>query len=406
MSNRDRIDINSYVKVLQTLGRFYILPRLQFIYTERNEPQLLFLGSPSLRSFRASRSLMSGNADHLHAFVDLLPSTAPKTQALHTTFPLWERCLRAIQRMPELRFLCIDAGDFDNRQSLSADFLMNFASRQILRRLWLHGKISIVPPLSSGVPVSIFHTLALLSLTTLNETSIAEYTPLFHVGKFPSLQKIIIRLVDDHTPGRSPSPTKLWRNFFKHLRSATTNSLSAMTVQITGSIASQVSFEDIPDLQTFSFDGFRTNLFHSLSAANVLRMFACWPGFTRLQISGVNQVTIGFSLLVDIARQFPLLEDLEIQINCQTFPGVDDVPILQHDLDTLTLSPLHLKYHITLARCIDRVFPKLVVLSISGSAEFLKSGVGKEVQEIYEGLQSARKDQRKRDQASISSTSH
>ena len=68
------------------------------------------------------------------------------------------------------------------------------------------------------------------------------------------------------------------------------------------------------------------------------------------------------------------------------------MPVLQHGLETLKLSPLHLEDHIPLAGCIDRVFPKLVVLSISGSAQFMKSGVEKEIQEIYEGLQSARKD--------------
>ena len=303
--------------------------------------------------------------------------------------------------MPALRSLGIDAGDLDTRQSLSADFLTHLASRQTLRRLWLYGNISIVPSLSSGSSVSIFHTLEYLSLSTQNETSIAEYTPLFRVGKFPSLQKIIIRLIVDHIPGRPPSPTKLWRDFFKHLRSATTNSLSLMTLLITGSIASHVSFEDIPDLQTFSLDVFRTNLFHSLSAANVLTMFACWPGLTHLQISAVGPVAIGFSLLVDLATRFPLLVCLQIQINFQTFPGVDDVPVLEHGLHTLNLSTLHLKNHIALARCIDRAFPKIVVLSISGSAEFMKSGVGNEVQEIYKGLQSARKDQKKRETVSI-----
>jgi len=41
-----------------------------------------------------------------------------------------------------------------------------------------------------------------------------------------------------------------------------------------------------------------------------------------------------------------------------------------------------------------------VALNISGSPLVLKSGVGKEIQEIYEGPQSARKDQRKRDNVS------
>jgi hypothetical protein len=44
---------------------------------------------------------------------------------------------------------------------------------------------------------------------------------------------------------------------------------------------------------------------------------------------------------------------------------------------------------------IDRIFPELVLLNGHGSEQFLKSGTGKEIQEIYEGLQSARRDQRK-----------
>ena len=93
----DRIDINSYGKVLQTLGRFYILPRLQFIYTERNEPQLLFLGSP-LRTFCTSTTLTkSGNADHVQqcfrgSSTEHITVSSLKTLALHMASPLWERC--------------------------------------------------------------------------------------------------------------------------------------------------------------------------------------------------------------------------------------------------------------------------------------------------------------------------
>jgi len=135
-------------------------------------------------------------------------------------------------------------------------------------------------------------------------------------------------------------------------------------------------------------------------------MFACWPTLTCLQISGVDQVTIGFSSLVEIAIRLPYLDYLEIQINCTTFPTMTGVPVLEHDLETFKLSPVHLENHIALARCIDRIFPELVVLNIAGSPPVLKSGVGKEIQDIYEGLQSAREDQRKRDNASIPSTSH
>ena len=137
-------------------------------------------------------------------------------------------------------------------------------------------------------------------------------------------------------------------------------------------------------------------------------MFAYWPDLIILCISGMDIVTIDFSSLVEIASRFPYFEELEIQINCTAFPSINDVPVLQHDLETLKFSPLHLENHITLAHCIDKIFPDLVVLYIYGSPPFLKSGVGKEIQEIYQGLQSARKDhdQRKWDQVSISSTFH
>jgi hypothetical protein len=405
----DRVNIASYVKVLQTLGRFHLLPRLQYIYTERNEPQLLFLGSPHLRTFRTSRKLTGGvDADYVQSFLDLLPSTSPKTPVLCIDFPLPERCLHAIGRMPELKFLVTTVEDTQNRLSLGPDFWTNFASRQTLTWWLLQGNISAAPPPASGFSTLDFDSLAFFFLISTKETSIAEYTSLLRVGNFPSLKKIIIRFVVDHTPGQSPSPTKLWRDFFKHLRSATTNLLSLIEVKIAGPTASQVSFEDIPDLQTFTLDKFTTSLFHSLSAASLLTMFACWPDLTCLQISGVAQVTIGFSSLVEIARQLPLLEDLEIQINCTTFPTINDVPVLQHGLKDLKLSPLHLENHIALARFINRIFPDLVVLNISGSLPFLKPGVGKEIQEIYEGLQAAKKDhdQRKQDQVSVSSTFH
>jgi hypothetical protein len=131
-----------------------------------------------------------------------------------------------------------------------------------------------------------------------------------------------------------------------------------------------VSFDDIPDLQTFDPQYFGTNLFHSLSAVDLWTMNTYWFDVTSLHLSGVDQVTIDFSSLVEIAELFPFLEDFEIQVNCKTFPSVDDVPVLQHNLETLELIPLHFGNHIALARCIDRIFPKLVVLSISGSPPF------------------------------------
>jgi hypothetical protein len=85
---------------------------------------------------------------------------------------------------------------------------------------------------------------------------------------------------------------ELWHDFFEHLRSATTNSLSRMVLLIRGPTAYQVSFEDIPELQTFSFNTFTTNLFNSLSAANLFMVFACWPRLNCLHIANVIEVTI------------------------------------------------------------------------------------------------------------------
>jgi hypothetical protein len=392
---RDRVNIASYISVLQTLGRFYLLPRLRYIYTERNEPQLLFFGSPLLHTFHVVRK--TEESTFIQSFLDLLPSASPKTEVLLIQSSLRERCLNAISRMPKLRLLMTDFKHTDSRLPLGADFMAKFASRQTLFYWSLDGNISIAPPPASGFSVSIFHTLSYLTFKDNEKTSIAEYTTLFRVGQFPSLKKLDIRLTVDRTPGQSPSPTKLWRDFFKHLRSATTNSFSILNVQIRGSIVSQVCFEDLPDLQTFTLNKFTTNLFRSLPAANLLTILACWPDLTCLQIAGVDQVAISFSSLVEIASQSPNLEDLEIQINCMTFPTINDVPILQHDLKTLNLSPRNLENHIALARCIDRIFPNLVVLNISGSPPFLKPGVGKEIQEIYEALQSAKKVQKERE---------
>jgi len=404
----DRVNLNSYVQVLQTLGRFHLLPRLQFLYTERNEPQLLFLGSPYLCTFRAKRDLTrNANVDHIQSFLDLLPQTSPKTQALHIRFPLQERSLHAVKRMPELQFLTLDTENTDSRLSLGVDFLTNFSSRRTLDEWFLRGNLSIAPLPASSVSTLDFDSLTYLSFVSQKRTSIAEYTPLLRAGKFPSLERMEVQLkVDDHTPTQSLSPTKLWRDFFKYLRSATTDSLSAIDVMIKGPTACQVSFNDMLDLPSFNLESFETNIFHSLSVVNLFSMLACWPELSVFHISGVDKVTIGFSSLVEIASRFHYLEDLEIQISCAILPTVDHVPILLHNLETLKLWPLHLGNHIALARWIDRIFPELAVLNISGSPPSLKSGVGMEIQEIYEGLQSARKDQRMRDQVSTSSTSH
>jgi len=104
---------------------------------------------------------------------------------------------------------------------------------------------------------------------------------------------------------------------------------------------------------------------------------------------------------VEIAIRLSSLVELEIEIDCTTFPTIDDVPVFQHTLKTLNLFPRNLENHIALACCIDRIFPDLEVLNISGSPPFLKPGIGKEIQEIYEGLQSAKKVQKERENFSF-----
>ena len=239
----------------------------------------------------------------------------------------------------------------DDQLSLGADFLTNFTSRQMLSHLCLYGNISIAP-----LP--------------------------------------------------APFAEETMAGFFEYLRSATTNSLFMIGTVIQGPTACQVSFEDLPHLQTFALDIFVTNLFRPFSAADLFMMFARWPNLNHLHASGVDQVAIDFSSLVEIARQLPLLKDLRMETNCRSMPTTNDISILQHNLKTLTLSLLYLDNCMTLAGFIDRVFPELVALSVFDYGAFRKPGDGREVQEMYQGLQSARMDQRKRDQFSISSTSH
>jgi len=186
----DRVNIASYVKVLQTLGRFHLLPRLHFIYTERNEPQLLFLGSPHLRTFRTSSKLTGAvNADYVQSFLDLLPSTSPKTATLHVNLPLQERRIHAIGRMPQLKFLFMWVDDTNNRLSLGPDFVTNFASHQTLTWWHLQGNISVALPPTSNFPVVDFGSLVYISFVSKTEASIAEYSSLFRVGNFPSPPK-------------------------------------------------------------------------------------------------------------------------------------------------------------------------------------------------------------------------
>ena len=206
---RDRVNIGSYISVLQTLGQFYLLPCLQYIYTERNEPQLLFFGSPLFHAFRVNRR--AKESTYIQSFLDRLPSTSPKTIALFIESPWREHYLHAISRMPELEFLVMDSEEANDRLSLGTDFMTNFASRQTLSLWCLFGNISVAPP-PAGFSVSIFHTLVYISLISghpAKETSITEYATLFRVRNFPSLQKIEINLTVDHTLEQPPSPKKL-----------------------------------------------------------------------------------------------------------------------------------------------------------------------------------------------------
>ena len=307
-----------------------------------------------------------------------------------------------------MQFLVMDTENVDSQFSLGVDFLTNLASCQTLTEWFLRRNISVAPLTASNFSMLEFDSLTYLSFISKKQTSIAKYTPLLCAGYFPSLEWMEVCLTVDHTLGQSLSPAKLWKDFFKYLCTPTVDSLLVIEVMIKRPTACQVSFDNVPDLQIFNLESFEINIFHSLSASNLLAMFAYWPDLIILHISGMDIVTIDFSSLVEIASRFPYFEELEIQINCTAFPSINDVPVLQHNLETLKFSLLHLENHIALAHCIDKIFPDLMVLYIYGSPPFLKSGVGKEIQEIYQGLQLARKDhdQRKRDQVSISSTFH
>ena len=91
---RDQVNIGSCISVLQTLGQLYLLPCLQYIYTERNEPQLLFFGSPLFHAFRVNRR--AKESTYIQSFLDRLPSTSPKTIALFIESPWREHYLHAI----------------------------------------------------------------------------------------------------------------------------------------------------------------------------------------------------------------------------------------------------------------------------------------------------------------------
>ena len=229
----NRVSINSYVQVLQILGRLYLLPCLQFFYTECNEPQLLFFGSPYLCTFHAKRSLTrSASANHIQSFLDLLPHTSPKTLALYIRFPLWEQSLHAVRQMPKLQFLVMDTENVDGQFSLGVDFLTNLASRQTLTEWFLHRNISVAPLTASNFSMLEFDSLTYLSFISKKQTSIAKYTPLLRAGYFPSLEWMEVRLTVDHTPGQSLSPAKLWKDFFKYLCTPTVDSLLVIKVMI------------------------------------------------------------------------------------------------------------------------------------------------------------------------------
>ena len=277
------------------------MPCLQFFYTECNEPQLLFFGSPYLCTFRAKRSLTrSTSANHIQSFLDLLPHISPKTLALYIRFPLQERSLHAVRRMPKLQFLVMDTENIDSWFSLGVNFLTNLASRQTLTEWFLHRNISVAPLTASNFSILEFDSLTYLSFISKKQTSITEYTPLLHAGYFPSLEWMEVHLTVDHTLGQSLSPGKLWKDFLKYLCTPTTDSLLVIEVMIKRPTACQVSFDDIPDLQIFNLESFEINIFHSLSASNLLVMFAYWPDLIILCISGVDIVTIDFSSLVEI----------------------------------------------------------------------------------------------------------
>ena len=185
----NRVSINSYVQVLQILGWLYLLPCLQFFYTEHNKPQLLFFESPYLCTFHAKRSLTrSASADHIQSFLDLLPHTSPKTLALYIWFPLQERSLHAVRRMPKLQFLVMDTENVDGQFSLDVNFLTNLASRQTLTEWFLRRNISVAPLTTSNFSMLEFDSLTYLSFISKKQTSIAKYTPLLCAGNFPSLE--------------------------------------------------------------------------------------------------------------------------------------------------------------------------------------------------------------------------
>lgn len=185
----DRVNIASYVEVLQTLGRFHLLSRLQLIYTERNEPQLLFLVSPHLRTFRTSNKLTGTvDADYVQSFLDLLPSASPKTARLYVNFPLQERCIRAIGRMPQLKLLFMWVEDTSNRLSLGSDFITNFASRQTLTWWHLQGNISLALP-PHPISPSLISAASYLFLLPQKQRPRLPSTPLFFVLEIFNLSK-------------------------------------------------------------------------------------------------------------------------------------------------------------------------------------------------------------------------
>ncbi|KAF8888396.1 hypothetical protein CPB84DRAFT_1786270 [Gymnopilus junonius] len=364
-------------------NRTRILPSLKYLLCLGSHPELHFLMSPCLVGFHAFACEYPkdepGPID-VWTFVRLLPQKASGFRYLRLECPVTNNCLQAIARMPNLRLL--DIGNSRNEGlAIDASFLKALSFVSNLSKLHFQGRGVFLP---ANVPLGTqfqFENLTDMCITCTDPiedlTAAGGILKLFHLAKFPNLQKLHL-----HYPGEVTAlEIALWHDFFESLVQATTRALSSFSIEgRSRSASTPVTLGMVSSIFKLSLKYFDEVDFFGPITMSDCKFF--------------------FETLIQLATGLPCLRELHILLDCREIPPSEDVPILAHPLSSfsMTNSSRAPTDPFLLAVCLDRLFPFVDTWYLPVECEDNRLGVGwAQVNKLLHVFQSTRSDQKVRE---------
>ncbi|KDR71832.1 hypothetical protein GALMADRAFT_253602 [Galerina marginata CBS 339.88] len=397
------LSTTTHFQVFQARSYEPVLPRLRYLALEgKGKPELLQFICPSLIALDIKVGYKNSNSPESWAIINAIPEMASNFRYLEigTDLALPEGCLDSISKMENLEQLTFRTSKYTYTElDLDSGFLRKLSNLQKLTLLRIDGNLIMQDdsPKQSGLPF--FPELRKLEIfCSVSDMTMSQINNFFGMGTFSALRHLGLRL--EHKSRANLLEENPWPAFFKTLQESTTSVFSSLLLNVPLLSRKTASISDVPGLLQLELLELEVSndVFSKLPHSDFILMVDAWPKLRKLCLM-TDTPTVNFSTLLYLAQHLPDLCTLSIGIVVAGCPAFNDVPILTHQLQHLSLrmSGLSGKQPVHFAQLVDTIFPNLRTYNFrSGSSLSVSHHFETQVPQILKALREARSAQMER----------